>query len=93
METMPKIFKIARDIQDYMERKLTAAITVEYEDNRVLYKSLLTSKSFASDIAGYIQDFFENKLRKSIRKKYYTVLIDNEDLETLYTLLRLEGEI
>lgn len=93
METIPKIFKVARDIQDYMERKLIAAISVEYDDNRVLYKSLSTTKRFSSEIAGYIQDFFENKLHKGIRKKYYTVFIDNEDLETLYTLLRLEGEI
>lgn len=90
---MSTVIKPARDIQDYLERKLTVALTVEFEDERICYKTLSTSSSFSCQIAGYIQDFFQQTLMKGILKSYGRVYINNDDVELLHTILRLEGKL
>lgn len=90
---MPTVIKPARDIQDYLERKLTVALTVDFEDERVCYKTLSASSKFSCQITGYIQDFFQQTLRKGILKSYSRVYINNEDVELLHTILRLEGKL
>lgn len=90
---MPTAIKPARDIQDYLEKKLTVALTVEFEDERVCYKTLSTSSSFSCQIAGYIQNFFQQTLRKGIRKSYSKVYVRNDDIELVHTILRLEGKV
>lgn len=93
LELMPTVIKPAKDIQDYLERKLTVALTVEFEDKRVCYKTLSTSRTFGCHIASYIREFFQETLRKDIYKLYSRVYINNDDVELLHTLLRLEGKL
>lgn len=93
LELMPTVIKPAKDIQDYLERKLTVALTVEFEDKRVCYKTLSSTSSFSCQIAGYIQDFFQETLRIGIFKAYSRVYLNNDDVELLHTLLRLEGKL
>jgi hypothetical protein len=93
LELMPTVIKPAKDIQDYLERKLTVALTVEFEDKRVCYKTLSSTSSFSCQIAGYIQDFFQETLRIGIFKAYSRVYINNDDVELLHTILRLEGKL
>ncbi|MGN1394786.1 MAG: hypothetical protein ACI4V7_12280 [Succinivibrionaceae bacterium] len=93
LELMPTVIKPAKDIQDYLERKLTVALTVEFEDKRVCYKALSSTSSFSCQIAGYIRDFFQETLRIGILKSHSRVYINNEDVELLHTILRLEGKL
>lgn len=93
LELIPTVIKPAKDIQDYLERKLTVALTVEFEDKRVCYKTLSSTSSFSCQIAGYIQDFFQETLRIGIFKAYSRVYINNDDVELLHTILRLEGKL
>ncbi len=93
LELMPTVIKPAKDIQDYLEKKLTVALTVDFEDERVCYKTLSTSRSFGCHIASYIREFFQETLSKDIYKLYSRVYLNNDDVELLHTLLRLEGKL
>lgn len=93
LELMSTVIKPAKDIQDYLEKKLTVALTVEFEDERVCYKALSSTNSFSCQIAGYIQNFFQETLRIGIFKAYSRVYINNDDVELLHTILRLEGKL
>lgn len=90
---IPTVIKPAKDIQDFLEKKLTVALTVDFEDERVCYKALSTSRSFGCHIASYIQDFFQQTLMKDIYKLYSRVYLNNDDVELLHTILRLEGKL
>lgn len=90
---MPTVIKPAKDIQDFLEKKLTVALTIDFEDERVCYRVLSSTGNFGCQIAGYIQDFFQQTLMKDIYKLYSRVYLNNDDVELLHTLLRLEGKL
>lgn len=90
---MPTVIKPAKDIQDFLEKKLTVALTIDFEDERVCYRVLSSTGSFGCQIADYIQDFFQQTLMKDIYKLYSKVYLNNDDVELLHTLLRLEGKL
>lgn len=90
---IPTVIKPAKDIQDFLEKKLTVALTVDFEDERVCYKALSTSRSFGCHIANYIREFFQETLMKDIYKLYSRVYLNNDDVELLHTILRLEGKL
>ena len=93
LELMPTVIKPAKDIQDYLEKKLTVALTIDFEDERVCYRVLSSTGSFGCQIAGYIREFFQETLMKDIYKLYSKVYLNNDDVELLHTLLRLEGKL
>lgn len=63
-------------------------------DSQVVFNIRVVGKAFPTKYAmNNIRNFFQNNLRKGIKLAYNKIYIDNEDVETIYTVLKLQGNV
>lgn len=89
------LYQMSSRICNYLSTRVYNIIP-EYSvlDSQVVFNIKVVGSAFPARYAmNNIRNFFQNNLRKGLKLAYNKIYIDNEDVETIYTLLKLQGNI